>query len=239
MENAHMKNLRGLTLAGLGLLAMAMVSSVGCSSSDDKTGTGGTGGGAGGSGGGATITSGALVTDFSGETAFTTGMPYHGSGAGWADSTVTNSGNLHVVLNTGPSTAMYAYAYVGIPLSMGPVDASAVTGVTFTVSGTLTGAGCQIQYSTVDQDHAETVNNGHCATADGCYPSSKVFPLATTPTPVTVLWGDQTGGMGFAAAASTVNAAQILNLQWQVQTSAGAIGDSCTADVTIDDVKWQ
>jgi len=45
--------------------------------------------------------------------------------------------------------------------------------------------------------------------------------------------------MGTGGAASAVNAAQILNLQWQIQTSAGAIGDSCTADVTIDDVKWQ
>lgn len=236
-----MKNLRGvLTLAGLGLLVMGMVSNVGCSSSDDKTGAGGQGGGNPGGGGAASITSGAVITDFGGTaTPWFGGTPYSGSGAGWAVPTVTADGSLHIVLNTGASTGMYAYAYIGIPLNDPPVNAGAVTGVTFTASGTLTGAGCQIQYSTVDQDHALTDNNGHCAAGDNCYPSSKVFPLAATPTAVTVLWADQIGGMGTAAAASTVNAAQILNLQWQIQTSAGAIGDSCTADVTIDDVKWQ
>jgi hypothetical protein len=223
-----MTEIRKCSLAGLtGLLVVGMLSTVGCSSSDDKKADGG-----------ATVTKGGLITDFGGETAFTTGTPYHGSGAGWTDSTVTASGNLHIVLDTGPSTAMYAYAYIGVPLSNPPVDATAVPGVTFTASGSVTGTGCQIQYSTVDQDHALTENNGHCASGDNCYPSAKVFPLTSTPMAITVLWGDQTMGMGTAGAASTVNAAQILNLQWQIQTSGGAIGDSCTADVTIDDVKW-
>jgi hypothetical protein len=225
-----MTEIRKFTLAGLtGLLMVSMLSTAGCSSDDKKDDAGG----------GSCVSAGGLITTFGGETPCTTGTPYHGSGAGWTDSTVTATGSLHITLDTGASTGMYAYAYIGVPLSNPPVDATSVTGVTFTASGTVTGTGCQIQYSTVDQDHAETANNGHCATGDGCYPSSKVFPIPATPTAITVLWGDQTGGMGTGGAASMVNAAQILNLQWQIQTSAGAIGDSCTADVTIDDVKWQ
>jgi len=224
------------TLAGItGLLLVGMLSTVGCSSSDD----GGKGGSGGGSGGGSTgtVAPGALITDFSGPTAFFSGNPYQGSGQGWAVPVVTATGSLHFTLTSGAATMAYPYAYVGVPLDNNPLNASAAAGVTFTVSGTLTGTACQIQYSTVDQDHSETVNGGHCGSGDGCYPSSKLFTLSATPTPITVLWADQTGGVGAAGAASTVNAMQVLNLQWQVQ--AAAVGDTCTADVTIDDIKWQ
>ena len=196
-----MTDIRNLLLAGL--LAVGMLSTVGCSSGDDNGGAGGSGGGGGGS---ATVAPGAVITDFSGPTAFFSGSPYQGSGQGWAAPVVTASGSLHFTLTTGAATATYPYAYVGVPLDNNPLNASAAAGVTFNVSGTLTGTGCQIQYSTVDQDHAETVNGGHCASGDGCYPSSKLFPLTATPTAITVLWADQTGGVGAAAAASTVNA---------------------------------
>jgi hypothetical protein len=222
-----MTDIRKLTLAGL--FAVGMLSTVGCSGSDDKDTDGGD----------ATVAPGKLITDFSGPTAFFSGNPYQGSGQGWAMPVVTASGSLHFTLNSGASTALYAYAYVGVPLDNNPVDGSAATGITFTASGSVTGTGCQIQYSTVDQDHADTTNGGHCTATDGCYPSSKVFQLTASPTPVTVLWGDQIGGMATAAAPSTVNAAQILNLQWQVQTQPSVVGDSCMADVTIDDIKWQ
>ena len=139
-----MMEIRKFNLAGLtGLLMVGMLATVGCSSSDDK----GDGGKAGNGGGGSCVSAGGVITAFAGETPCTTGTPYHGSGQGWTDSTVTADGSLHIVLNTGASTGMYAYAYVGVPLSNPPVDASAVTGVTFTASGTVTGTGCQIQYS--------------------------------------------------------------------------------------------
>jgi hypothetical protein len=227
-----MIDIRKLTLVGL--LAVSTLSTVACSSSDDKTGTGG-----GGGSGSGTVAPGALITDFSGPTAFFSGNPYKGAGAGWAEPAFTTTGSLHFTLTSGASTAMYAYAYVGVPLDNSPVNATAAAGVTFKASGTLTGTGCQIQYSTVDQDHSEKQFGGNCETTDMCYPSSKVFPLAASPTDVTVLWADQAGGKAAGTAISTVNAAQILNLQWQVQTSTGAISDSCTADVTIDDIKWQ
>jgi hypothetical protein len=238
-----MSDIRKWKLAGMtGLLAVGMLAAVGCSSSDDKTGTGGSGGGHGGSSGTA-IAPGALITDFSGSSTAMVGAPYFGHGNGWTvDPTVTASGNLHIAFsgNAATDTTMtYPYAYIGLPFNNAPTDTTGtgVTGVTFTASGTLT-AGCRIQFSLVDQDHAETTNNGHCASADGCYPSAKIFDLPASPTEITVLFSDQTAGKGAAGAADAVNPAQILNAQWQLGTSSG-VAEACVADITIDDLKWK
>jgi hypothetical protein len=204
----------------------------------------GTGGGPGGSAGaagaagtgGIPAASGLLLTDFSGGSSLV-GPPYVGAGQGWVVPTVSASGGaLHATLNSGVSTAMYPYAYFGLPLTNPPFIASSnAVGVRFTISGTLADAGCQIQYSTVDQDHATTTMNGHCVPADECYPSGQLFALPTTPTKVTVRWSDQVGGSGYLAASSSVNPAQIVGLQWLV-ASSGAIGSSCVADIVIDDI---
>ena len=126
-----------------GLLVVGMLSTVGCSSSDDGGAGGGGGSGGGGGGSSATVAPGVTITDFSGPTAFFSGSPYQGSGQGWTAPVVTSSGSLHFTLASGAATATYPYAYVGVPLDNNPLNASAAAGVTFTVSGTLTGTGCQ------------------------------------------------------------------------------------------------
>jgi hypothetical protein len=123
----------------------------------------------------------------------------------------------------------------GLPLTNPPFNASGAAGVRFTISGTLAGTGCQIQYSTVDQDHASTAMNGRC-TSEACYPSSQVFTLPATPTNVTVRWSDQTGGFGFGTASAFANPFEIVGLQWQIEPSSGAIGSSCVADIVIADI---
>jgi len=221
-------------IAAVGLMVMTQ----GCSSSDNPSPSDGAA-----SEGGVLPAPGVLITDF-GTAPSMVGTPYKGSGQGWTMPTVTTDGSLHFTFDTGASTGMYAYVYVGLPFNNGPVNGSGATGVTFTASGTLTGTTCAIQFSLVDQDHAKTGDNGHCDTVANptlnCYPSSKIFPLAATPTPVTVLYADQTGGSGATTTTPpAVNPTQILNAQWQVQSSAGAIGDNCVGDITIDDFKWQ
>jgi hypothetical protein len=224
----------------VGMFSMAavglMVMSQGCSSNNDTPADAG-------SDAAVLPAPGVLITDF-GTAPSMVGTFYQGSGQGWATPTVTTDGSLHFTFDTGASTGMYAYVYVGLPFNNGPVNGSGATGVTFTASGTLSGTACAIQFSLVDQDHATTANNGHCDTVANpslnCYPSSKIFTLAATPTPVTVLYADQTGGSGASTTTPpAVNPTQILNAQWQVQSGAGAVGDNCKGDITIDDFKWQ
>jgi hypothetical protein len=175
----------------------------------------------------------ALITDFgAGKT--TVGAPYKGADVGLAVPTVsTTSGALVIKLDTGPPSTPYPYAYVGLPLAV-CTGAGAYTGVKFNIGGTLS-AGCTIQFSAVDAAHSTVANHGTCTIAN-CYPSSARFELPATPTDVTVLFTDQSGG-GADPGASPLDPAHLLNLQWQVNPATGDAG-GCTGTVTIDNVTF-
>jgi hypothetical protein len=223
--------------------------STGSTGSAGATGSAGTTGTAGGTAlGGTTGTAGststvdkppcaapgsALVTDFgTGKTLV--GAPYKGADVGLAVPTVsTSTGALVIKLDTGPPSTPYPYAYVGLPLNM-CTGAGAYTGVKFNISGTLS-AGCTIQFSAVDQEHSTVANHGTCTIAN-CYPSSARFELPATPTDVTVLFVDQSGG-GADPGVGPLDPAHLLNLQWQVNPAVGDAG-GCTGTVTIDNVTF-
>ena len=218
-------------------------SSGGSTASGGSTGSGGTSSGSGGDSGsgGASATACAavtadLITDF-GSGTYPVGKFYAGaeSDLKMPDVTIAD-GAMTIMLDSGTSTMMYPYAYVGLPFNA-CVDASAYKGVKFTVSGTLSDM-CSIQFSTVDKEHNTVANNGTCdpttATNMACYASSKVFALTADPTDVTVNFADQTGG-GAAADAAVVDPTQILGIQWQMNPPAMG---ACTAMVTIKNVMF-
>ena len=267
-----MKDIRQRAFVGFIGLAAAGLLSFGCSSSSPSsgtggstghtggtTGTGGTGTGtggeatggssAGGAGGGASACAAptaALITDFSG-TGSQVGSPYKGADTGLTAPTVDTSGSSMVItLATGEPTTMYPYAFVGLPFNA-CVDAHTYTGVKFTASGTLSPAGCTVQFSVVDKEHSTPTNNGTC-TASNCYASSKIFTLPSTATDVSVAFTDQTGG-GADPSAAAVDPTEILNVQWQFNVAHGtkadggaadaaATGGGCTGTVTIDNVTF-
>ena len=252
------------TVQLLGLVSvLALTLTAGCSSDSGgttatggNTGTGGTGGtagngsGTGGTAGGSSATggnggtqggsctaaSGALISDFSGTGGLVSGDAYTG---GDADGTVAPtadaaSGSLVITLNGGDSTNAYPYAYIGLGLDT-CTDASAYTSVTFMASGTITGTGCTIQFSVVDKEHNTVANGGTC-TAASCYAGGQVFPLAATPTAVTLNFADQPLGGQDAGVTAGVDPTQVLSVQWQVNPPSGT---GCTGTVTIDDVMFQ
>ncbi|MDB4983646.1 MAG: hypothetical protein JWM82_4398, partial [Myxococcales bacterium] len=175
----------------------------------------------------------AIITDFgSGKTLV--GAPYKGADVGLAAPMVsTSSGALVIKLDTGPPSTSYPYAYVGLPLSM-CTGAGAYTGVKFNIGGTLS-VGCTIQFSAVDAAHSTVANHGTCMAAN-CYPSSARFELPATPTDVTILFADQSGG-GADPGVSPLDPAHLLNLQWQVNPATGDAG-GCAGTVTIDNVTF-
>jgi len=220
-------------------------SSGGSTASGGSTGSGGTSSGSGGdSGSGSGGTSGSscaavaadLITDF-GSGTYPVGMPYFGAESDLTPPMVNIAdGALTISLDSGTSTMMYPYAYVGLPFNACQ-DASTYKGVKFTISGTLSDM-CSIQFSTVDKEHNTVTNNGTCdpttATNMSCYASSKIFALTADPTDVTVNFADQTGG-GAAADAAVVDPTQILGIQWQLNPPAMG---ACTAMVTIKNVMF-
>jgi hypothetical protein len=207
-----------------------------------STGTAGDVGTAGatGAGGAVVVTppcaapSTALITDFgAGKTAV--GAAYKGADTGLAAPMVTTStGALVIDLDTGVPTTPYPYAYVGLPFNA-CTGAGAYTGVKFKIGGKLT-EGCSIQFSAVDQAHSTVANHGTC-TSTNCYPSSARFELPATPTDVTVLFTDQSGG-GADPGAATLDPAHLLNIQWQVNPATGDAGGGCKGTITIDNVTF-
>jgi hypothetical protein len=120
---------------------------------------------------------------------------------------------------------------VGLPFNMSCVDVSQYTGVSFTISGTLSD-GCTIQFSTTDAEHNLVSDGGTCTLAS-CYPSAYIFTLPSDPTDMTVKFTQQTGG-GADPSAAAVDPTQVKGVQWQVNPPAMGM---CMGTVTIDNVK--
>jgi hypothetical protein len=206
----------------------------GSSGNAGTTGNAGSTGNAGTGGGSACAAPvGTVITNF--ESTGTVGTAYFFEDTGLTRLTAdTAGGSLVLTVNSGVPTTMYPYLGVGYPFNA-CVNASAYTGVKFKASGTLT-AGCTIQFSVVDKQHSTVVNNGTC-TESNCYASAKVFPLPATPTDVTVLFSEQSGG-GAAVGAAPVDPTGLLNIQWQISPAGGAAPAACSGTVTIDDVTF-
>lgn len=207
-------------------------------SGGSSSGSGGdSGSGSGGSSGSSCAAPSAdLITDF-GSGTYPVGMPYFGAESDLTPPKVTVAdGSMTIMLDSGTSTMMYPYAYVGLPFNA-CVDGSSYKGVKFNISGTLSD-GCTIQFSTVDKEHNTVANNGTCDPANtsgnSCYASSKVFTLTSDATDVTINFLDQSGG-GAASDAAVVDPTQILGIQWQLNPPAMG---ACTAMVTIKNVSF-
>jgi hypothetical protein len=229
------------------------------------SGTGGKTGGSGGSttsGAGGSTTSGAgggggqhgcttantmtaptsgLIADFMGDGS--AGVEIMGGVATYsgtaAPTATTNGTTLHIAES---AAAMSMPQYVGTVLYFSDcIDASAFTGVQFAISGTMTG--CTMQFSINDSEHGDSTQVGGDPKASG--PMGSYSPQLGVATPFTATMmvpfagtGAPTGG---SPAATAIDPAKLTGVQWQF-TIAAAAGDggagSCTADITIDDVKF-
>jgi hypothetical protein len=178
--------------------------------------------------------SSALVTDF-GTGKSTVGTPYKGADVGLAAPMVSVTGGALVIkLDTGPPSTDYPYAYVGLPFNA-CTGAAAYTGVKFNIGGTLS-TGCRVVFSAVDAAHSTVANHGTCKAAN-CYPSAAGIELPATPTDVTVLFGDQSGGGADPEVVERVDPNHLLNLQWQFNLATGDAG-GCSGTVTIDNISF-
>jgi len=132
------------------------------------------------------------------------------------------------------------------------VDASKYKGISFTVSGAATG-GLTMSVGTAGdtatwtwmaangKTAAKETDVGRCTPTQntsnqyytpGCTAPSKAISVSATPTPVSVLWTDLTGG----APETSPNAAQITSIAWAFQWADG--GSPYTVDLVFDDLAF-
>jgi len=165
------------------------------------------------------------------------GSLYHFPGRTIGDSAAhrvdTDDGSFRLALTVSAGS----YGGGGIQFEGGCFDVSAFTGVEFSVavaSGRLTGCTYQVQVQTFEQRPTMPFPGGSCdMNTSSCYgyPSAANLPAPSTdPTMPTVV------SVPFAAFSASVmpTPKQVIGLQWQVNSSAGA----CTVELRIDDIRF-
>jgi len=147
----------------------------------------------------------------------------------------TASGTLHITQNTPATTAPQ---YTGVAIGFGHcVDASAFTGVEFSISGSF--SGCTMKYLTGDVAHQDATTGAPYATgASGAYqPQSPIASSQLTSAPITLRM--PFAGYVFDGNPSTpLDPRKIILLGWQFEIAASTTGASCVADIAIDNVKF-
>jgi hypothetical protein len=133
-------------------------------------------------------------------------------------------------------TAVVNYGVYFSPPGGACVDAHAYHGVSFKLSGDITG--CTLQVTLADSQktsHTDDPMRGGC-TAATCDPSQKALTLSASPTPVQLAWGDVSGG----APAGDIDPSRLVSVGWQLTIPPAADGGSsvCIANVTVDDVMF-
>jgi hypothetical protein len=130
-----------------------------------------------------------------------------------------------------------SYGGGGVAFESGCFDASAFTGVQFTVavaSGSLTGCTYQLQLQTFEQRPNTQNPAGGCdILTTSCYGFPAAANLATPSTDITTptLVSIPFGSFGSSVMPAP---AQIVGLQWQVNSSSGM----CTVELRLDDIAF-
>ena len=224
-------------------------------SSGGTTGTAGTtgGGGTGGSGGsgGTSVALGcatsalppsATIADFASTDGGTPVVAIGGTftyGSPAPVATVTN-GAWHIAL-TAPGTASAQYLGVGIYFngdSAGTqcIDATAYTGISFDISGSVGGTGCTAQYSTNDSAHSNNATDPKGSGDATSYAPQAAVTATSTVTPVMMPFSGAGAPSGGNPAVG-VEKSKLTGVQWQFTVAAGTT-NNCAVDLTIDNVKF-
>jgi hypothetical protein len=231
----------------------------GGSNTGNTTGTGGTSSsGTGGTGSTATSCvdgetnppSMKLITDFSDAVASSGGNYNFGSSAGQLGGTSTfiSTGSM-ATLSTGtggltfkgtvaaPTTAnMYPYSGVTVFINgPGCVNASAYTGVSFTISGSV--GTCNVVFAFGDKEHTTAASDpmrGTC-TASSCYAGQYSLTVSGTATTVKMPFATAPTSMGSPATA--VDTMNLTGVQFQLGQATTATS-TCMATLTITNISF-
>jgi hypothetical protein len=155
---------------------------------------------------------------------------------------VSTTGGAFHITESAASTA--ATQYVGTGLFFNDcIDATAFTGVQFTIGGSF--SGCTMQYATADVEHEDATTDAFMATGPaGSYPPQTTLAASgITPTPQTLMM-PFTSSTIFGSPQTPIDKTKLVALVWQftVPTGAPTTADggtpACVADITIDNVTF-
>jgi hypothetical protein len=223
------------------------------------TGNGGSNSGGSGGGGGGTATAGCqlsvpamgdtgsayVIADFMTTDGGAPVLPIGGTfvyGSPGPVATVTG-GAWHITATT---TSMASAQYWGAGIyfngnSTGTecIDATAHTGVSFDISGTVAGTGCTVQFSINDSEHADmTAGNPPDAKAGGpagsYAPQVQLTTISATPTPMMIPFMGA-GAPANGSPGTGIDKGKLTGVQWQFTTAASG---TCMVDITVDNVKF-
>ena len=146
----------------------------------------------------------------------------------------TTTGSALQIMENAPATP--APQYLGVLISFdGCVDASAFTGVQFSISDTSLG-GCTMVYATGDVVHQSATTGLPYATgAPSAYPPEAA--VTPEPTPATLMM-PFVGGPSGGNPATPVDPTKLTIVLWEFQVAPSGGALPCVADVTVDDVKF-
>jgi hypothetical protein len=153
----------------------------------------------------------------------------------------TSGGALHI---TESGLATSAPQYVGVALNFaGCIDATAFTGVQFSISGSF--SGCTMQYASGDSEHQDPATGAPYSTGpSGAYPPQSTLTTAqVTATPQTSMM-PFTGNTMFGDPQTPLDTTKLILMLWQftIPAAAPATADggtpACVADITIDNVAF-
>ncbi|MES1164449.1 MAG: hypothetical protein ABUR63_01725, partial [Verrucomicrobiota bacterium] len=167
-------------------------------------------------------------------------FPYPDSGP--ARPTATQTGGALHITESGPATS--AAQYVGVALSfVDCIDATAFTGIQFSISGSF--SGCTMQYASGDSEHQDLATGAPNATGPaGAYPPQSTLSAAQVTATPQILMMPFTGTTIFGNPQTPLDTAKLIFALWQftIPAAAPATADGgtpvCVADITIDNLKF-
>jgi hypothetical protein len=152
-----------------------------------------------------------------------------------------SDGALHLTVNT-PATS--AIQYIGLFVGFTDcIDATAFTGVSFTLSGSV--AGCTMQYATGDVEHSDSTVNTHLGTgAAGTYQPAVDLTAGQLAAAPQVLMMPFAVNPAFGNPPTPLDKTKLIDMIWQfvvpaaAPTTADAAPAACVGNVTIDNVSF-
>jgi hypothetical protein len=149
-------------------------------------------------------------------------------------------GALHVTEDA-PATSAIAYLGFGVGFK-DCVDATAFTGVSFTISGSF--SGCTMQYATGDVEHQDSTTDSYFATGPaGSYPPQTTLTADELTAAPRTLMMPFTGSTIFGSPQTPLDKTKLVLVLWQftvpaAAATADAAPAACVADITIDNVSF-
>jgi hypothetical protein len=165
---------------------------------------------------------------------------YPGGSASAPTYSLTN-GALDLTVNI-PATS--AAQYVGLFLGFNDcIDATAFTGVSFTIGGSF--AGCTMQYATGDVEHSDSTVNTYLGTGPaGSYdPQTSLTSSEITAAPQTLMMSFTSSTIS-GSPPTPLDKTRLISLIWQftipaaASPTADAAPAACVGEITIDNVSF-